>query len=135
MKNVTLALVFFLGISAVSFAQEKENERREPKEKMSLEQRNAQHLKRLTSDLNLTEAQQKELVPIIAEQTKKMEAQKDLQRGEKQEMRSKNVDDQIEMKTKISKILNAEQMQKWEVGREERKNRKHKMKDEHKDDK
>ncbi len=85
--------------------------------------------------MNLTEAQQKELVPIIAEQSKKTEVQKDLVRSERKEMRSKNVDEQIEMKAKISKILNAEQMQKWEAGREERKNRKHKMKDEHKDDK
>ncbi len=38
MKNVKLVLVFFLGISAVSFAQEKEGEKREPREKMTLEQ-------------------------------------------------------------------------------------------------
>jgi periplasmic protein CpxP/Spy len=139
MKKATMAFLLFLSISAIGFAQENKGE-----EKMTLEQRNTLRLKKLTLDLNLTVAQQKELTPIIAEQSKKMElrreenkirkeAKKKLSKDEKFNMANKNLDQQIELKARLSKILNAEQMQKWEEKKELKKKHFKKRRKEHKE--
>lgn len=127
MKKATIAFLLFLNISAIGLAQENKGE-----EKMTLEQRNTLRLKKLTLDLNLTVAQQKELIPIIAEQSKKIElrreenkirkdAKKKLSKDEKFNIANKNLDQQIELKARLSKILNAEQIQKWEEKKEQKK--------------
>jgi periplasmic protein CpxP/Spy len=133
MKKVAGALMLIFGIVTSSFAQT------ETKEKMSAEQKTTLQLKKLTLELNLTSAQQKELEPLLAEQSKKRElkqqerkAKKDsktkLTKDQKFDLMNKNLDEQIAFKAKISKILNAEQMQKWESLKEKRKSKMQKIK-------
>lgn len=143
MKKLIFTLALITSISFAGIAQEKELEKREATEKLSSEQRNALHLKEMTLNLDLTSSQQKEIAPIIAEQTTKMEARrkemkaqketkKSLTANEKFEIKNKSLDSQIEMKTKMKKILNANQMEKWEANNGKRKAQMHKMMKEHK---
>ena len=133
MKKVASALMLIFGLITTSFAQT------ETKEKMSAEQKTTLQLKKLTLELNLTSSQQKELEPFLAEQNKKRElkqqereAKKDsktkLTKDQKFDLMNKNLDEQIAFKSKISKILNAEQMQKWESLKEKRKSKMQKIK-------
>ena len=132
MKKLIFTLALIISLSFVGMAQEKESGKRESTEKLSAEQRNSLLLKTMTLNLDLTASQQKEIAPIIAEQTTKMdakrsemkarkEAKKLLTANEKFEMKNKSLDNQIEMKAKMKKILNAEQIQKWEANKEKRK--------------
>lgn len=136
-------LAFVLGLSAVTFAQEKKQVAKESTEKMTLEQRNQLQLKKMTLDLDLNASQQKEMAAVIAEQSAKREAkmaemkekkatQKKLTANEKFEMENKMLDNQIEMKEKMKKILNDKQMEKWEANHQKRRAHSHKMKDHHK---
>lgn len=136
-------LAFVLGLSTVTFAQEKKQVVKESTEKMTLEQRNQLQLKKMTLDLDLNASQQKEMAAVIAEQSAKREAkmaemkekkatQKKLTANEKFEMENKILDNQIEMKEKMKKILNDKQMEKWEANHQKRRTHSHKMKDHHK---
>ena len=137
MKNVAFAIILFLGFNISSFAQKKESE-----EKMTLDQKNTLRLKKATLDLNLSTSQQKELAPILEEQAKKMETRREEMKVRKQTKKkrtqeekfnqvNKKLDDQIELKSKLTKILNPEQMQKWEAGKEKRKSQLHKRRKQH----
>ena len=143
MKKLIFTLALITSLSFTGIAQEKEPEKRDGTEKLSPEQRNALQLKSMTLNLDLTASQQKEIAPIIAEQTTKMdvkrsemkarkETKKPLTANEKFEMKNKSLDNQIEMKAKMKKILNADQMQKWETNKGKRKTQAHKMKKEYK---
>lgn len=143
MKKLIFTLALITSLSFTGIAQEKEPEKRDATEKLSPEQRNALQLKSMTLNLDLTASQQKEIAPIIAEQTTKMdvkrsemkarkETKKPLTANEKFEMKNKSLDNQIEMKAKMKKILNADQMQKWETNKGKRKTQAHKMKKEYK---
>jgi protein CpxP len=142
MKKLIFTLALITSLSFAGIAQEKESGKRNATEKLSAEQRNALHLKEMTLDLDLTASQQKEIAPIIAEQTTKMEAKrnemkakkeakKSLTANEKFEMKNKSLDNQIEMKAKMKKILNAEQMEKWEANKGKRKDQMNKIKRQH----
>ena len=143
MKKLIFTLALITSLSFAGIAQEKEPEKRDTTEKLSPEQRNALQLKSMTLNLDLTASQQKEIAPIIAEQTTKMdskrsemkarkEAKKPLTANEKFEIKNKSLDNQIDMKSKMKKILNADQMQKWETNKGKRKTQAHKMKKEYK---
>lgn len=138
MKNLAFAIILFLGFNVSVFAQKQESE-----EKMTLEQKNTLRLKKFTLDLNLSTSQQKDLVPIIAEMTKKIESKREemklrketkkkLTADEKFNLVNKNLEEQIEIKSRLSKILNPEQMKKWEEIKEKRKLMMHKRKKDHK---
>lgn len=143
MKKIIVTI--FLVISSLSFAQEKS--------KLSLEQQTELQVKKMTLELDLDANQQKELKTILLENTKKREAKKmalkeKMSKGqkptsdEKFEMKSKMLDDRIEHKARIKKILTPEQFQKWEQNQENRtknmpkrrKNSKEKRKETHKID-
>jgi protein CpxP len=137
MKKLIFTLALITSLSFAGIAQEKVSEKREATEKLSVEQRNALQLKEMTLNLDLTVSQQKEIAPIIAEQTTKMEAKrsemkarkenkKTLTANEKFDLKNKSLDNQIEVKAKMKKILNADQMQKWEANKEKRKTQMHK---------
>ncbi|WP_395056609.1 hypothetical protein [Flavobacterium sp.] len=143
MKKLIFTLALITSLSFAGIAQEKETEKKETTEKLSADQRNDLRLKAMTLNLDLTASQQKEIAPIIAEQTTKMdskrsemkarkEAKKPLTANEKFEIKNKSLDNQIDMKSKMKKILNADQMKKWEASYGERKNQMHKMKKQHK---
>uniref|UniRef100_UPI0037508AAF hypothetical protein n=1 Tax=Flavobacterium sp. TaxID=239 RepID=UPI0037508AAF len=125
MKKLIFTLALITSLSFAGIAQEKESGKRTA-EKLSPEQRNTLQLKEMTLNLDLTASQQKEVAPIIAEQTTKMEVKrsemkarketkKPLTANERFEMKNKSLDSQIEMKAKMKKILNADQMKKWEA--------------------
>ena len=134
MKKVFL--VALLVVSLTTFAQEerKTGSKRAEMEKMSPEQRGELRLKRVSAMLNLTEKQQKEIGPILAEQQQKREkAVADFKAtkekgtkpsAEERAARAKQrEDDQKAMTDKLQKILTPEQMKKWEDMKERNKER------------
>ena len=133
MKKLFVVALLFVGLT--NFEQEKkgivERGERAEMEQLTPEQRNVLQLKKMTLDLNLTASQQKQLEPIIAEETNKREAKKTemkarketkktLTANEKFELKNKNLDEQIELKAKMRKILTDDQMKKWEMKKEKR---------------
>lgn len=121
MKKLIVTIV--LVISSLSFAQEKS--------KLSPEQQTELQVKKMTLDLDLDANQQKEIRTILLENAKKREAKKmalkeKMAKGqkptsdEKFEMKSKMLDDKIEHKAQLKKILKPEQFQKWEQNQENR---------------
>lgn len=121
MKKLIVTIV--LVISSLSFAQEKS--------KLSPEQQTELQVKKMTLYLDLDANQQKELRTILLENAKKREAKKmalkeKMAKGQKPtsdeqfEMKSKMLDDKIEHKAQLKKILKPEQFQKWEQNQENR---------------
>ena len=118
MKKVFLALAIM--VSLVSFGQD-----REGKGKFKTEEDLQTRLKEMTATLNLNEKQQHEVKLLLTEQFEKrktmredMKKQKEsgvkLSDEKKAEMKKQMIDEQLEMKTKMKKILTAEQMKKLE---------------------
>ena len=123
MKKLILAIA--LVISSLSFAQEGRGEKLTPEQQSELQ------VKKMTLDLDLNEKQQKEVKAILLEQAKKREAKitefkANKEKGEKPsadekfEMKNKMLDEQIEMKAKMKKILTPEQYKEWEENHEKR---------------
>lgn len=96
--------------------------------------------KKMTLHLDLNESQQKEIKKLNVENAKsrkaKMEAFKaqkengDMQKPSKEERlkrMNERLDNQIEMKAKMKKILNDEQYDKWEKSQERMKNKNERM--------
>jgi hypothetical protein len=121
MKKLIVTIV--LVISSLSFAQEKS--------KLSPEQQAELQVKKMTLDLNLDSKQQNEIKTILLEQNKKREAKKiemkakkekgtKLSSDEKFAMKTKMLDEKIEQKAQMKKILKPEQYQKWEQHQENR---------------
>ncbi len=92
--------------------------------------------KQMTLDLNLTESQQKQVQKLNLENAvdrkANMEARQTKMKDEKGERPSKEerlklmnerLDKKIEMKQKMSKILNAEQLEKWEKTHPKKRNK------------
>lgn len=82
MKKMFALAVLMIGMT--SFAQEKPAEgiraEKARMEKMTPEQRNEKHLKKLTADLSLSESQQKQMAAVLSEQSAKREAKKSRKR-------------------------------------------------------
>lgn len=137
MKN--LIVIAFIWASLSNYAQEKkDNEEKIKMEQMTPTQKSQLQLKKMILELDLNETQQKELSPIISEMNTKRETQRTTmkamkEKGEKPtaeqrfEMENQLLDNQIEMKKRISKILTPEQMEKWEKI-QEKKSKNHNMK-------
>jgi Spy/CpxP family protein refolding chaperone len=116
MKKLILATLLVVGMSTFAQVENKKKEGKEPMEKMSSAERVEKGLKRMTKQLDLTEAQQKEMKILMAEQEAK--------RADANFKPSK--EDRLAMKEKISKILTPEQNTTWDKIQEEKKE---KMKD------
>lgn len=123
MKN--LILITALALSTLTFAQEKRAE----KERLTPEQQTELQVKKMTLDLDLNAKQQKEIQTILLEKSKKREAKlvelkANRAKGQKPtveeqfEMKSKMLDEQIEMKATMKKTLTADQFIKWEANKE-----------------
>lgn len=126
MKKLILAIA--LVASTLTFAQD----RKARGEKLTPEQQTELQVKRMTLELDLDAKQQKEIKAILLEQAKKREAKMaemkvKREKGEKPsadekfEMKSRMLDNQIENKAQMKKILKPEQYQKWEDKQSERK--------------
>ena len=122
-----LFIVALLVVGMTSFAQEKQGRmERTSMEKMTPEQRNQLHLKKMTLALDLNASQQKEMSKIIAEQSTTREARiaerkatkeatkKQLTSEERFAKRNQMLDDQIVMKERMKKILSQDQFKKWD---------------------
>ena len=113
-----LILVFAIMVSLVSFAQE-----REGRGQFKSEQDVDAHLKRMSADLNLSDQQQSEVKLILMDQFNTKQKMREAMKKEKEsgtqisdekraEMKKQMIDEQLEMKTKLKKILSEEQMKK-----------------------
>ena len=71
MKKLIVATLLVVGMSTFAQVENKKKESKEPMEKMSPAERVEKGLKRMTKQLNLTEAQQKEMKILMAEQEAK----------------------------------------------------------------
>ena len=122
MKKLIVTIV--LVISSLSFAQEKS--------KLSPEQQAELQVKKMTLDLDLDTKQQNEIKSILLEQNKKRAAKiaelKDkkkqgvkLSADEKFDLKNNMLDEKIEHKARMKKILKPEKFQKWEQHQENRK--------------
>ncbi len=125
MKKLILAAV--LVVSTLTFAQE----RVQKGEKLTPEQQTELQVKKMTLDLDLDSKQQAELKTILLEQAKKREAKMTEMKAKKEkgekpsadekfEMKNKILDNQIEHKAQMKKVLKPEQFQKWEKNLENR---------------
>jgi periplasmic protein CpxP/Spy len=116
MKKMFALAILMVGIS--SFAQESpKSEKRLDKEKMEKltpEQRNEKHLKKLTSDLGLNASQQKQMGTVLAEQSKKREAKKAEREKLMKADRSEREKEMAANDAKVKAILTPEQYTKWE---------------------
>ena len=134
MKKVFLAVLLLVGVAIFAQENRKPGSKRAEMEKMTPEQRSELRLKRMSTILNLTEKQQKEIAPILEEQQQKREkALADFkamkEKGakpsaeERAERAKQRDDDQKAMTEKLQKILTPEQMKKWEEKKERNKER------------
>lgn len=126
MKKLILAIA--LVATTLTFAQD----RKQGREKLTPEQQTELQVKKMTLELDLDAKQQKEIKAILLEQAKKREAKMaemkaKREKGEKPsadekfEMKNKMLDNQIENKAQMKKILKPEQFAKWEEKQSERK--------------
>lgn len=135
MKKALLIIVILLEFTG--FAQEnKEKKHRDQTDKFTPAQKNQLLLKKMTLELDLNASQQEEMSSIISEQSAKREA-RIAERKEKKETHAKRnaeehferknelLDEQIETKEKLKKILTPEQLKKWEALKEAKKERKY----------
>jgi Spy/CpxP family protein refolding chaperone len=127
-KVIIMALMV---VSTAAFAQEKETKKGDPQtrsasmEAMTPEQRADLRVKQMTLDLDLTEKQRTEIKKIVLENSKKSEAKRAEMKAKKAEkkamsaeeryaMQNERLDNQIEMKAQMKKILTQEQFEKFE---------------------
>jgi len=111
MKKLIVAVFLVVGFTTFAQVEKRENAKKEPMEKMSPAERSQMALKKMTKNLSLNEAQQKQISALFSEQEAK--------RGDGQTKPSK--EDRKIMEDKISKIFTPEQNAKWEKIQAERK--------------
>lgn len=123
-KLFVLALLMM--VSTAVFAQPGK------RDQLTAEQRVDLRVKKMTLDLNLNDAQQKEIKALMTEQQTKFEKARETRKAAKEseakrtseeryKMQSDMLDEQIAHKAKMKKILSAEQFDKWEKSQHERK--------------
>jgi protein CpxP len=126
MKKLAVLALLVVGLSTYAQQERKQGRPNRDIEKMTPEQRSELRLKRVTENLGLTEKQQKEIAPILAEQQQKREKaladfKANKEKGtkptaEEREARAKQrVDDQKALRDKLQNILSPEQMSKWDA--------------------
>lgn len=129
MKKLFLAAL--LSISMIAVAQKREQR---GDDQLTVEQRTELKVKKMTLELDLNAKQQKELTALYLEEGKKMEGKRAEMKSKKEkeekpskeerfEMKNKRLDNQIETKAKLKKILTPEQMEKFEKMKEDKPNR------------
>lgn len=137
MKNLFLIALAFVSIQ--TFAQErkqmqKKGDRADNIQNYTAEEQAELQTKKLTLALDLSEAQQKQVMDLNLEQAtarknkmserqanKKNQEAKNPPKQDRLKAKNASLDKQIEMKAKMKKILTAEQYIKWESLQKERK--------------
>ena len=131
MKRLFVLALLLVGTTII--AQERNRKHQGNKmEQFTPEQQNQLMLKKMTLELDLTEAQQKEMTAFISEKMAKKEAHKAEMKAMKEKgvkptnderfaMQMKMLDEQIASKKRMEKILNAKQFEKWASLKEDHK--------------
>lgn len=125
-KLILIALLVVVGMT--SFAQV-EKLGKAGMEKLTPEQRQEKHLKRLSAELNLNAEQRVQIGKIMAEQSTKREATKAKREGmkanqekpteeQKAAFKKQREEEKAAMSDKMKKILSAEQFEKWNTMKE-----------------
>lgn len=136
MKKIAslLILVFAFTISA----QAQKKQKRKQKEKLSVEQQANLAVKKMALQLELSDAQQRQIKPLIVaqindrrathEKMKKLkESKKELSADERYEIANAKLDKQLAFKKKMKSILNEAQYEKFQKAVKARKYKKGKM--------
>ncbi len=121
-----LILVAFVLLCNISIAQSRKSIEMTPEQVAEIQ------TKKMTLDLDLSSNQQKDVKALLLEEAKKREAlkkemnarsqeEKKFSSDEKYKKQLEILDNQIELKAKMKKILNPEQMAKWEEKQNQRK--------------
>ncbi|MFZ0599772.1 MAG: hypothetical protein WAM46_22480 [Flavobacterium sp.] len=133
MKKLFIAALLFVGLA--SFAQDADQKpAREPREKLTPEQRNEKHLQKLTTDLNLDANQQVQVKQLLAEKSAKAEKFKAERKDrkdsnvkptatEREAFKNQMIAEKEANDTKMKGILNADQYKKWTTIQEENKDK------------
>jgi len=123
MKKLFIAALLFVGVA--SFAQDMDQKpAREPRERLTPEQRNEKQLQKLTSELSLDANQQAQVKQLLAERSAKSEKFKAMREAKKEsDVKSTAAEREAfknEMKAekdandaKMKSILTADQYSKW----------------------
>ncbi|MFH6994741.1 hypothetical protein [Flavobacterium sp. FlaQc-48] len=133
MKKLFIAALLFVGVA--SFAQEADQKpSREPRERLTPEQRNDKQLKKLTSDLNLDANQQTQVKQLLADRSAKAEQFREARQvkkdgnvkptaEEREAFKKQMTDEKNANEAKMKAILNADQYKKWTSIQEENKDK------------
>nr|WP_294787993.1 hypothetical protein [uncultured Flavobacterium sp.] len=133
MKKLFIAAMLFVGMA--SFAQDMDQKpEREPRERMTPEQRNEKQLQKLTTELNLDANQQSQVKQLLAERSAKAEKFRETRKDKKDsntkptaEERAafkKQMEDEVAANdAKMKSILKADQYTKWKTLQEEKKDK------------
>ncbi|NDI98393.1 hypothetical protein GWA97_04845 [Flavobacterium sp. LaA7.5] len=120
MKTWILATVMMIGLSAMAQPGDRNRERLTPEQRVELQ------VKKMTLELDLNDKQQQEVKQLLTKKSKEREeaiaqhkAKKEkgekLTADERYAMQSNRLDEQIEMKGEMKKILTPEQYEKFEA--------------------
>ncbi|MFH7004298.1 hypothetical protein [Flavobacterium bizetiae] len=140
MKKLLIAALLFVGIA--SFAQEADQKpTREPRERLTPEQRNEKQLKKITSELNLDANQQAQVKQLLADRSAKAEQLREARQAkkdnnvkptaaEREALKKQIMDEKEANDAKMKAILNGDQYKKWtSIQEEKREQAKEKMKE------
>lgn len=140
MKKLLIAALLFVGMA--SFAQEADQKpTREPRERLTPEQRNEKQLKKITSELNLDANQQAQVKQLLADRSAKAEQLREARQAkkdnnvkptaaEREALKKQIMDEKEANDAKMKAILNADQYKKWtSIQEEKREQAKEKMKE------
>lgn len=134
LKNITqmkrLIVLALLVVGTTIIAQERSRKHQgHEMEQFTPEQKSQLMLKKMTLELDLNEAQQKEMSLMISDKIAKMESHKAEMKANREKgvkptaderfaMQMKMLDEQIAAKKRMEKILNAKQFEKWTLMKE-----------------
>lgn len=131
MKKLLIAVL--LSVGAASFAQENSDQEtfREPRERLTPEQRNERQLKKITTELNLNSAQQEQVKLFIAEKSAKAEKSRETRKGnntkftseQKEAFKKEMIAEKEANDVKMKEILTADQYAKWKANQHEDRNK------------
>lgn len=129
MKKILLSLALASSVLLSTNAQNKEK-----RERMSVAQKTELAVKKMTLKLDLTESQQRQIKPLLAEKISKraqMHEQRKAMKEKKQrptaderyKAQADRLDEMIAFKADMKRILNKEQFEKFEKGAKRKKGR------------
>ena len=123
MKKLFVLALLIVGTTIIAQERNRKQHGNEM-EQFTPEQQSQLQLKQMTLNLDLNEAQQKEMKVIIADMNTKKEAHRTAMKSMREKevkpttderftMKMKMLDEQIAMKKRMEKILNPKQFEKW----------------------